>query len=82
MNFTCTPAELNEYFQQFGRVTSRVTFDTKTGLSRKFGFISVANKETVNKIVSIENHYLEGNYVSVPFKEIECCEEEIDFRRH
>jgi RNA recognition motif-containing protein len=60
-----TESELREYFEQFGEVLmAQVKKDTKTGLSKGFGFIRFGEYETQMKVIS-KRHCIDGRWCDV-----------------
>lgn len=62
--WTVGTTQLKTYIQkEFGRVFSvNVIFDKKTGLSQRYGFVSVP-QETLEKIEKKEKHQIEGTNI-------------------
>lgn len=60
-----TSVEFKNYFSKFGATKAKLTFNRQTGLSRKFGFVTVESKEVYNEIFSRSDHFLEGSFVSI-----------------
>lgn len=59
--WTTGSQQLFKYFSQFGDVTwAKVFFDTKTGFSKHFGFVSYSSENSCNQVLHM-THYLEGN---------------------
>lgn len=58
---------LQEAFSEFGKVTSaKVIFDKKTGKSRGFGFIEMANKEEgLGVIKNVNGGTWEGKVIHI-----------------
>lgn len=58
--WTVSHRELRGYFSEFGRVyTAQVIFDKKTGLSKRYGFVTV-DKNAVASIEQRNKHSLEN----------------------
>lgn len=56
--------DLTEYFSKFGRVVERlIKVDIKTKRSRGFAFIGFKNPEAVDKVLEIDEHYLQGKKI-------------------
>ncbi|KAI7877460.1 hypothetical protein K492DRAFT_133960 [Lichtheimia hyalospora FSU 10163] len=63
LNWETTDESLKEYFSQFGQVMDCVVMrDPTTGRSRGFGFLTMADPATIDKIVN-EDHYLDGKRI-------------------
>lgn len=64
VKFSVGTVQLKKYITaEFGRVFSvNVVFDKKTGLSQKYGFVTVP-KETLVNIEKKDRHRLEGNNI-------------------
>jgi len=55
---------LKEYFKKFGEVQDcTIKKDSKTERSRGFGFVLFADKESVDKVLSSKDHYLDGRKI-------------------
>ena len=64
--WTVSHLELRKYFAEFGKVVSaNVVFDKKTGLSRGYGFVKLADLSTLEKLENEQGHVIEGNYIKI-----------------
>jgi len=55
---------LREYFKKFGEVKDcTIKKDSKTERSRGFGFVLFAEKESVEKVLSTKDHFLDGRKI-------------------
>ncbi|CEP21442.1 unnamed protein product [Cyberlindnera jadinii] len=73
LDWDTTEDSLKEYFSQFGEVVDHTIMrEPSTGRSRGFGFLTFANKESVNKVLRQE-HVLDGKVIdpkrSIPREE-------------
>ncbi|XP_055305905.1 heterogeneous nuclear ribonucleoprotein A/B-like [Sitodiplosis mosellana] len=64
--WTVSKRELQNYFTQFGPVSSAdVVFNEKTGLSRGFGYVTYSFTKSYVKALQVKNHMLEGKLLEV-----------------
>lgn len=55
---------LREYFKKFGEVKDcTIKKDSKTERSRGFGFVLFADKESVEKVLTTKDHFLDGRKI-------------------
>lgn len=55
---------LRDYFKKFGEVKDcTIKKDSKTERSRGFGFVLFADKESVDKVLNVKDHYLDGRKI-------------------
>lgn len=60
--------DIRSHFSKFGDVVdAAVVIDKKTGLSRGFGFCSLANKDAADKVMGTRQHLINGQSVGVRF---------------
>lgn len=60
--------ELKNYFEQFGRVIkANVIFDTSTGFSRGFGFVTFAESDDAATTLAQRRHFIDGENVKVAY---------------
>lgn len=53
--------ELRNYFAQFGKVSwAQVVFDRKTGLSKRFGFVTFQKEAALENLHKKQNHTLDS----------------------
>jgi RNA recognition motif-containing protein len=62
-----TAAGLRHLFSEFGEIVSaKVIIDNATGMSRGFGFVEMADKQSAyNAIDNLDCTFFEGNIISV-----------------
>lgn len=66
LNWDTTDQSLQQYFEQFGRVSSCVIMrEGSTGKSRGFAFLTFDDPAAVNEVMSRE-HFLDGKIVCNP----------------
>lgn len=59
-----TEDDLTEYFSEFGRVIERlIKVDIKTKRSRGFAFIGFKSPESVDRVLQVEHHYINGKKI-------------------
>jgi len=64
--WTVSGRELRQLFQQFGPVTSSsVIFDNQTGLSKGYGFVNFADKESFTRALRQKTLFVEGNFLNI-----------------
>ncbi len=60
--------DIRGHFEKFGDVVdAAVVVDKKTGLSRGFGFCSLANKDAADRVMGTRQHMINGQSVGVRF---------------
>mmetsp|Transcript_21856 Transcript_21856/g.22778 ORF Transcript_21856/g.22778 Transcript_21856/m.22778 type:complete len:449 (+) Transcript_21856:12-1358(+) len=58
--------DIEKYFSNFGEVAQvQLMYDRKTNVSRRFGFVTMSEKKSVEKIMLLQPHYIHQ-------KQIEC----------
>lgn len=63
--WTVSHRELRGYFSEFGRVfTSNVIFDKKTGLSKRYGFVTI-DKNALPNVEQRTKHTLENHNILI-----------------
>lgn len=64
--WTIGDLQLKQYFSQFGFVNhAKVVFDRRTGMSKNYGYLEIADKNTYLGIINKQNHNLEGHDLHV-----------------
>ena len=66
LRWTVDSAALAQYFSKFGRVQrATVQIDTRSGRSKGYGFVTMADKTSVSDILTRRTHNIEGKRVEV-----------------
>eukprot|EP00745_Piridium_sociabile_P040504 TRINITY_DN7799_c0_g1_i1.p3 TRINITY_DN7799_c0_g1~~TRINITY_DN7799_c0_g1_i1.p3 ORF type:complete len:106 (-),score=12.64 TRINITY_DN7799_c0_g1_i1:327-644(-) len=64
--WTVSRKELSSYFSKFGNLRSAsVVFNSKTGLSKGYGFVEFSNKDGYTSAVSQDHHLLENSKLTI-----------------
>ncbi|XP_076441952.1 SRA stem-loop-interacting RNA-binding protein, mitochondrial-like [Babylonia areolata] len=64
--WTVSRKELSAYFSKFGNLRSAtVVFNTKSGLSKGYGFVEFAKKEGYTSAISQDHHVLENSKLTI-----------------
>ncbi|XP_022087594.1 SRA stem-loop-interacting RNA-binding protein, mitochondrial-like [Acanthaster planci] len=70
--WTAGTNEVRDYFAQFGIIRAcRMNYDSKTGFSKGFAFVSFSSEHDLEKVLQKEQHVIDGQKVGVQRRQTE-----------
>lgn len=81
INSETTQDELKDYFSQFGSVIQvLVVLDKDTFKSRRFGFVIMKDESSIEKILSLQPHFIQNKQIELKYAHPTNAIEKYDYR--